>query len=103
MTFSTNISSPAANGNSPDGNPFNGDLNANWFLCSPVTTLDKVLSWLPWITPTPFELVVGKILRLSSKPLSFVIISTFSTDPPTMVDLNDIFGWPTAIILGGVV
>ena len=103
MTFSTNISSPAANGNSPDGNPFIGDLNANWFLCSPVTTIELVLFVLPWITPTPFELIVGITLKLSSKPLSFVIISTFSIDPPTMVDLNDIFGCPIATILGGVV
>ena len=53
--------------------------------------------------PTPFELIVDIILKLSSKPLSFVIISTFSIDPPTRVDLNDMFGCPIAIILGGVV
>ena len=68
------------------------------FVCDPVTTADTA-----FITPTPFELIVGMTLKLSSKPLSFVMIDTFSTEPPTKVDLVDMSGWPIATTLGGVV
>ena len=87
FTFSTNISSPIANGKPPVGNPTIGALKNKVFVCAPVTTAETA-----FIIPTPFELTVGITLSLSSKPLSLVIIDTFSTDPPTKVVLNEILG-----------
>ena len=53
------------------------------------------------ITPTPFELEVAIILRLSPKLLSLVITSTSWTEPPASVALVTIESFPIAITVGG--
>ena len=53
--------------------------------------------------PTPFELLVGKILILFDNPLSFEIISIFDTELPCIEVLVKIDEFPTAITFGAEV
>ena len=103
FTFSTNISSPISNGKLPpwlkkpltDPDSGNGALRSS--LTVPLLSVSASIIW------TPFEFVTGKILISSDNPLSFVTISTVSTDVPLNVVLASIFGLPTTNTLGGLV
>ena len=55
------------------------------------------------MTPTPFELIVGIIFKVSANPLSLVIISTLSTELPSNVVLVDNTLLPIATTLGAIV
>ena len=101
--FSTNTSSPTSNGKLPPWlkKPLSEPVSGLGALKLRVTVL--LLSVDAPITTTPFEFIVGIIRRFSDKPVSLVNIWTLETDVPFKFACATIFGFPTAIIFGGLV
>ena len=101
--FSTNTSSPTSNGKLPPWlkKPLAEPVSGLGALKLKVTVL--LLSVNAPVTTTPFEFTVGIILRSSDRPVSLVNIWILLTEVPFKVACATIFGFPIAIIFGGLV
>ena len=103
LIFSTNISSPGANGKDPplSKNPLSL-LPSLWVIGAFISNVTIwLLSVVALVTRTPFEFIVGIILRSSDKPVSLVNISTLLTEVPFKLTLVTILSLPIAITDGG--
>ena len=82
-------------------NPLSEPVSGFGALRLKVTVL--LLSVVAPVTTTPFELIVGIILRSEDNPLSLVKILTLLTEVPFKVVCATILGFPIAITFGGLV